>query len=179
MQLGIFSKGDLVMFLKNIVKIGLASLLAVCGSTVAISADDKNYAYQLQLKNCGAYQLNYIKLQRKKAGSSSWMDEESWTTDGSEMGNGKTFCVDIRGGTYSFKPGDKARLKAYISGGEVVNCDSTNYGEATNQKSLRKMKMSGTTFNNNGCRTQSYGTPYKGSSSKCSHAGSRTYTGAC
>ena len=161
------------MLFNPLMKLGLAGLLLVCGATFAMS-DNKNYAYQLQLKNCGGYYLNAIKLQKKKSGSSSWSTVQDFGFQEKDMTNGHSWCIDIS--SYGFKSGDQARLKAYIDSGNTVNCDGTNYGGTSDQKSRRSMKMAGTTLNNNGCRTKSYAYPL---SSKCSSNGTRKYEGAC
>ena len=119
------------------VKLGLSSLMIVASTGLALS-DSKNYATQLELKNCGAYTIGKIVLQRKAAGDGNWVLVKEWSPIGDDLTNGITFCVDVSG--YSqFKSGDQARLKAYIDAGDTQTCDGTNYGES--KKPRRKMQM--------------------------------------
>lgn len=153
-------------------KFGIGCLLLVSGTTIA-GAD--NYATQLELKNCGAYGIDKIKLQRKR-------DDSSWETVrnyniydiyGEDLKNGHSYCVDISQvyseGLPVFAPGDQARFRTEIDLGNTVNCDGTNYGTTSDGKNRRLMKMKGTTLNNNGCRTVGYESTR--SSSSCSGYG--------
>ena len=155
------------------VKLGLSSLMVIVSTGLALG-DSKNYAKQLELKNCGGYTIGKIVLQRKAAGGGNWALVKEWSWIGDNLTNGITFCVDVSG--YSqFKKGDQARLKAYIDAGETKTCDATNYGESN--KPRRKMEMSGTTTLSNACRSQNYKSARP--ASQCEATGTYHYEGLC
>ncbi|MEX0345946.1 MAG: hypothetical protein AB3N20_13555 [Rhizobiaceae bacterium] len=56
------------MKLRTLMKLGVTVLMVICGASFA-SGDDKNYAKQLELKNCGGYLISNIYLQRLKGGN--------------------------------------------------------------------------------------------------------------
>ena len=155
------------------VRLGLSSLMIVVSTGLALS-DSKNYATQLELKNCGAYTIGKIVLQRKAAGDGNWVLVKEWSPIGDDLTNGITFCVDVSG--YSqFKSGDQARLKAHINAGETKTCDGTNYGES--KKPRRKMEMAGTTTLSNACRSQNYKSARP--ASHCQATGTLHFEGLC
>ena len=154
-------------------RLGLSSLMIVVSTGLALS-DSKNYATQLELKNCGAYTIGKIVLQRKAAGDGNWVLVKEWSPIGDDLTNGITFCVDVSG--YSqFKSGDQARLKAHINAGETKTCDGTNYGES--KKPRRKMEMAGTTTLSNACRSQNYKSARP--ASHCQATGTLHFEGLC
>ena len=155
------------------VKLGLSSLMIVVSTGLALG-DSKNYAQQLELKNCGGYRIAKIVLQRKAVGDGHWALIEEWLPTGTKLTNGQTFCVDVSG--YSqFKSGDQARLKAYIDAGDTQTCDGTNYGDS--KKPRRKLEMAGTITVNNACRSQNYKSARP--ASECKTTGTYHYEGPC
>ena len=68
----------------------LAGMMLISSFSLAAS-DDKNYACQLQLKNCGGYIIKHVVLQRKGAGSSSWDTIKEFTPN---ITSGYAWCVD-------------------------------------------------------------------------------------
>ena len=158
---------------KATLKLGLAGLMIVCGASFA-AGSDKNYATQLELKNCGVYTIDVIKLQKQPAGDNHWELVKEFYTEGPYLNNGQSFCVDLSGWE-EFKPGDKARFRAEIGMGSTKNCDSTNFGES--KKGRRKMEMAGTSLNNNGCRSKSYKSTR--SASQCKPGGTYHDEGPC
>ena len=110
--------------------LGVASLLVTCGAITAFS-DDKNYATQLELKNCGAYLINKVQLYRKQSGE-SWEKVKSYdfSDSGGGLAVGQAFCLDLSKVTSNNEPifaaGDQARFRADITAGSNVNCDGTN-----------------------------------------------------
>ncbi|MEM7747647.1 MAG: hypothetical protein AAF346_05305 [Pseudomonadota bacterium] len=150
--------------------IGLATIL---GSAPAMS-DDKKYAAQLQLKNCGAYQLWKVSLQRRAAGSSQWHEITNKQTN---VLNGYAICFDVSQWP-QFVKGDSARLRGFIDVGDTEVCDSTNFdGPVTNGKTgqRRNFRMEGTTKNNNGCRSHGYKKLMAGSN--CGKNGTKLHLG--
>ena len=158
---------------KAILKLGLAGLMIVCGASFA-AGSDKNYATQLELKNCGGYLIDEIILQRKAEGDGHWAQIDTFDFTGTNLGNGQSFCVDMSD-YKQFKNGDQGRLKAHIVMGDTQKCDGTNYGESN--KGRRKMEMAGTTKNNNGCRSKNYKNTRP--PSQCSKGNHRHYEGPC
>ncbi|MEM9360682.1 MAG: hypothetical protein AAGB04_31290 [Pseudomonadota bacterium] len=145
------------MSFRPFVKLGLISLMLVYSSTYATS-DDKKYASQLSLLNCGGYNIAWIELQRKASGANSWTKVKQFIF-GTGMGNGRWWCVDVS--KYSeFGDGDQARLRVGIEAGEKKNCDNTNYAADGSVDGwdyyLREYKMAGSTTLNNGCRSKGY-----------------------
>ena len=147
----------------------LVGFMTVVSAESAVS-DDKNYASQLQLKNCGVYDFRKVSLQRKAVGSSSWKEIASKETT---VQTGWAICFDASQWDV-FKPGDQARLKGFIKGSESKKCDSTNYDVPPDQggKGLRRnLRMDGTATLNNGCRSHGYKELWE--SSKCGKHGTK------
>lgn len=138
------------MLKNSTLKLVLMSFILACNSNVAVSGDGENKAYQLQLLNCGAYQFWKVSLQRKASGSSDWKEVTNKQT---KVRNGYAICFDASQWS-EIQASDDIRLKAFIDAGDSKKCDSTNYGAS--QTPRRKMKMAGTTRNNNGCRSKGY-----------------------
>lgn len=145
----------------TLLRVGITGLLLAGGATTA-SGDEKNYATQLELKNCGAYQIYKVQLERKQQGS-SWDKVKTYdfyNDYGQYLYTNQAFCLDLSKVSSNNEPvfvdGDQARFRVYIDGGSKVNCDGTNYGKNDDGKSRRLMKMKGTTYNNNGCRSVGY-----------------------
>ena len=129
-------------------------------------------AFQIELKNCGGYTIGRTDSQYRKKGDKNWKTIKS---NGEDVELNQAICVDFSqytdsNGEPEFDDDYEIRLVAYIAGGSTVKCDSTNYpkdsGESDNR---RKMVMKGTTYNNNGCRSKSYGNAY--GDGKCSSGG--------
>ena len=141
------------MLSKATLKLALMSVILIGSANFSASADDKNYAYQLQLLNCGEYQFWKVSLQRKASGSSNWKEVTNKQTN---ITKGYAICFDASQWS-EFKQGDEARLKGFIDLGDSKKCDSTNYSDnSANATPRRKMEMAGTTRNNNGCRSKGY-----------------------
>ena len=115
----------------------------------------ENKASQLLLKNCGAYKISKVIVQAKEDGG-------DWKNTGIELGKDlqtkRSVCFDIdsvRYQTNDTSP-DQYRLKAYIDGGDTVSCDGTNYQRFSTTRRIHR--MSGTSLNNNNCKTLRYET---------------------
>ncbi len=131
----------------------VVALATIIGSAPVMS-DDKNYAAQLQLKNCGAYQLWKVVLQRKAAGSNQW---EEVTNKQTNVKYGYAICFDASQWP-QFVKGDSARLRGFIDAGDTKSCDGTNFDEPEPEgEGLRRnFRMEGTTRNNNACKSHGY-----------------------
>ena len=131
--------------LDNIVKQGVRSL--GLGAAIALScvpsAVSENHASQLKLANCGVYTIDWIMVQGKKDGQ-GW--DDLYLID-KDLRQNNAMCIDVSQDNH---PVDQYRLKVYISGGDTVRCDGTNYSYNTDRRS---MTMKGAIRTNNGCRS--------------------------
>nr|WP_070961194.1 hypothetical protein [Hyphomonas sp. Mor2] len=140
----------------------LLALMAVTTSALSGGAHAENEARYLYYKNCGGYVVDEVKIQEKVDGS--WEDAKGGKHFGGIDVN-QGVCFDpydthyLLNGRIPFyhlrNTTNQLRLQVKISGGETENCDSTNF-TTDDDGDTRVMKMEGTSFGNNGCRSQGY-----------------------
>ncbi len=158
------------------------SLLAAFGAfalatLVGQTANAQNYARYLILENCGGYQIHRVDVLARN------FEDKKWSLIGhnvASFGTGYGICFDMKkllvdqaeeGETL---PTDEAKLKGYIGLGDSRGCDSTNLDLLQSGAGVvvRRYRMKGTTWNNNGCRSRKYDTKNEETMSEmCSHGG--------
>lgn len=176
-------------------------LLSALSHNALYPASAENSARYLVLENCGGYIIDEIVVQKRprfvadwdnpdpdgspgiKKNKGSWDRVNSWSDESFSLHEYEAGCFDISKADPGANDLYEYRLKADINAGQTKKCDSTNYDES-NSPDMRIMRMGGTSYNNNHCKSRKYVDPTthgRGSDylEHCSKHGGRTREISC
>jgi len=132
------------------------------------SLEANTYANQIEIQNCGGYQITKVSLSRY--GSNGWSEAHCWgdCDDYSrpKLRVGDALCFNL---IPHGQDGDVFVLRMFIYGGETKKSNETKFAADADQR--RVFRMKGTSYNNNHPKSRGYKSTLPGP--KCSKGGKK------
>jgi len=153
-------------------RLPMALIAVIAPSSLAA----QSFANQIEVQNCGLYEITQAKLQGHRT-TGSWTTVECWGQCGDgnlkKLKAGEALCFDL---TDKSTDWTRFRLIMNISAGESdLKTDDTNFDPDADQR--RVFRMKGTTQNNNDPRSRGYKATL--GSSQCDKDGKQDFRVNC